>query len=494
MLYDLEKTQVEDWYLKENYKANKSLISEFIGVNEIGASTTKEVASVYPYHIRHILFSVSDSATNYSDNVITEAEATNLWNIANELVDTDYSFGQIADKHSGDTGTAKEYGDIGIVTTTSEYIEEFKLGVYAYDAIFNPDHSATNTNIQSGLGVTSKRKGADNLVGAKTIEETFEQIGLATVPFRAFAAIGDTADLEKDSADYEVNDGNEHYFPRNVYWNLYCNLHQPFVVTDEALAKSDEDLVAAGILKAETVATFANIFGGSRFVPAEDLGLKEQIGDHKVLVDNKGRVVIGARGSYGIHFMIMHKSIYDFKQGGSATAESSLDEYYTPFMPGDVNYPKYNGVDKTDTFVSYYKNADTKTYSERSEKVKSAIRGFDSTYDYRLYLDFVGDSSVTFRFNGVEDKNLGTKIAKMIENKQKNNLSSRGYDLQNSWTTYIERIEAQNADRIEAIMDPEHAGKATNDFRLIPEGCAIGFKNTTKGAEWNKGGYCYYAK
>lgn len=498
-LYELEKTEVEDWYLKENYKladAKKSLINEFIGVSDLGASTKKKVEPAYPYHIRHILASIADSSTNFSNNVITQQESEDLWEIVNMLSDVDYSFGEIARRKSGDSGSAAEYGDMGIMTTSSSYIEEFKLAIYAFDAIYNDEHAGNNAVIQNGLGINANRKGQDNLLGAKTIGQTFQSdIGLAAVPYRAFAVIGDSADLVKDENGYVVNEDNAAYYPRNIYWNKYCNLHQPFVITDDELTNTDAQLVAAGLLKDETAASFASTFANTRFVSSVTLGLDEYIGNCKVLVGNQNRVIIGARGSYGIHFMIMQKSIYDYKEGGTSTQDVSLEEYYTPFIPGDANYPKYVSqskyYDKENTFIDYYSTSDTSVYTARANKVKDALKEFDSTYNYRLYLDFIGEAGVTFTFNGVEDKNLGTRIADMINTKQLNNVSNREKDLQSSWTTYIERIELQESDRVEAIIS---GSKATNEFRLIPEGCAIGYKGAEKGAEWAEGGYCYYAK
>ncbi len=477
-LFDLEKEQVEDWYLKQSYQrsSDKTLIQEFIGVDDTGAEVPSNVAAAYPIHIRHILASIGDDATRFYNNVISEEEAKTLWNIVGGLADEDYTFGDVALRYSGDSGSAAEFGDMGIMTPTSPYVAEFKLGVYAYETIFA--NHPENTTIEDGLLVNNTIEGR-----TKTIKEEFNDIGLATVPLRAFYQINKFADVTKDDAGQKVNDGNEHYYPRNIYWNLYCNLHQPFVVTDENLKEAGD----AGL--------DASFFDNSRFVDASTFGLDSKIGSHKVLVDNKGRLIIGARGQYGIHFMIVQKSIYDFREGGEETNLTSLEEYYTPYIPGDANYPKYlvDGelVNKENTFIDYYSTNDVTVYTTRANKVKDAITSFDKTYDYRIYTDFIGDSTVHFIFNGEEDLNLGEKIAELIQSKMEDNFVSRDNSLTNEWRSYIELIELQNANRIEMV--PAGGGKAVdNNYRLIPEGCAIGYQDAEKtGDEWKEGGYCY---
>jgi len=515
-LYEVEKEQVEDWYLKESYKRsnNKTLISEFIGVDKDGASTDKGVAPAYPYHIRHILASISDSGTNFYNNVITQDEAKTLWKIVGGLVDTDYTFGDVALRYSGDSGSAAEYGDVGIMTTSTSFVNEFKLGIYAYDALINHNGNQ-NQVINKGLGLNDTVLGRDHTVkeyllahaetndyykGDTKVKDaepmyydngTHQKLaGLSLVPFKAFFAIDKFSEVTKDEAGFTVNNGNEHYYPRNIYWNNYVNLHEPFLVTNDSL--KDES-----IFTADDNTYFNDVFNGSetRFVDSSTLGIDSIIGTKKVLCDNKGRIIIGARGQYGVHFMIMQKSIFDYCEGGTSHAAPSLDEYYTPYIPGDANYPKYNngGVmeDKKNTYIDYYSSNDTSVFNTRASKVKEAIKGFDETYSYRIYKDFIGDGAV-YKFNGVADLNLGTAIENYIKAKVNNNYESRKDSLATSWRSYLELINLEYASRIDMVDSLVVDGKAGNDFKLIPEGCAIGFKKANKtGAEWEEGGYCY---
>ena len=45
-------------------------------------------------------------------------------------------------------------------------------------------------------------------------------------------------------------------------------------------------------------------------------------------VDEKGNVIIGVRSEFGIHLMIVERSVYEWTSNGT-----TLDQYYTTFTP-----------------------------------------------------------------------------------------------------------------------------------------------------------------
>ncbi|MCD8203877.1 MAG: hypothetical protein LUB56_01990, partial [Coprobacillus sp.] len=204
-----------------------------------------------------------------------------------------------------------------------------------------------------------------------------------------------------------------------------------------------------------------------------------------VLCDEEGNVIIGVRSEYGIHLMIIQKSIYDYNEGEGS--EPSLEEYYTTFVPGDDEYPTYtdeNGVkqDKKTYVTSVLETSDQSIYKERANSVESLITSFDSTYSYRLYEYFLESGSI--KYNTLEGQtNIGDQIERMIKVTREKNLWDAEKSLNDTWREYLEMLEAQTEER-------------ETESRLVDTGCVIGFKHAndssyTSASDWEKGGKCY---
>ena len=97
-----------------------------------------------PYHVSHILVKLEDgSGTNYADGVVSEANAKKLYDVVDALANSEDSFSTIAKQYSEDTGSAKLSGDLGIMDTSTSFVNEFKLGVYAYENYYGKDAAET---------------------------------------------------------------------------------------------------------------------------------------------------------------------------------------------------------------------------------------------------------------------------------------------------------------------------------------------------------------
>lgn len=445
-IYAGEKEEIEDWYLKENLETLKA---EYLGVDGSGAKVTSKVSARLPYHIRHILVKVSSGATNFYNGTVSADEAKNLAAVAKALVDGKDTFGQIAYYYSEDTGSAALYGDLGIMDTSTSFVNEFKLGIYAYDAILSG--RTENTTIEAGLGITSDVKA--KLAG-----------GLSYVPYEAIKELGNVKDVTDDDG-IRVNGGNENYYPRNILWNKYLNHHNPFVITNNV--RNPNDLNGETTSVDVTITEAAAGKTGFRYVPGVCATTNQ-----KVLTDEAGRVLIGVRSEHGIHLMVMQKSIYDFD---ATTNGISLNDYYTTYTPADAQYPNVS----VPTYVTYLSNASQSVLNERATKVKDTIKSFDSTYGYRLYNYFLDQYKLTF--NG----DLGEEISNYIAAQQEYNIWTNEKDMAKAWRTYLELLEVQEANRTKE--------------RLIPEVCAIKFRDAynSKGelydADFKEGGQCYYA-
>ncbi len=464
-IYDLEKSQIEDWYFKdEDNKAQ--LTKEFIGVDKDGNATTTDIDSAFPYHIRHILLKVEDGGSDYYNGTVSSAQAKKIATTVSKLADGKQSFGAIALTDSEDTSNTA-YGDVGIMTTqlsgsSLQMVNEFQLGIYTYDAILNTQN--TNETILKGLGVSGDYKDS-----AKSVKDYYlDEIGskITEVPYSAIEELGEYAELETDLDNEKICDGNSILFPRNILWNKYLNRHQVFVISNATQNTTMAALPNEVGAYDTTSAKYALAEDGKcGFRAASEYGISTDA-NMRVLTDEAGRIILGVRSTYGIHLMVMQKSVFEY-------ADGALEKYYTTEVPGSKNYPE-----GAETYVNYVATSAKADYTERAKTVKDKIKGFDATYDYRLYNYMIDGLDV--QFNGSMGKDLGEAISDYIARQKENNLYNHEKGMNGVWETYFELLEAQEANR-------------TSD-RMVSEGCVIGFTEAGHEGLYEKGGACYYAK
>ena len=526
-IYKLEKEVIEDWYYD---KHEESLRSEYIGVDKDGKSTsTTKASSRYPYHIRHILVKVEDGASDFARGTISSSQAKLLSETIQRIAEGKLSFGQIALQYSED-GSASSYGDVGIVTSeassgTLKMVNEFQLGIYAYDAVLSG--RTVNPVLEEGLGFSkniSKELYA-NLTGenpddntVKSVKTVISKLGLGEVPYSKVVELGLAADVEDNSTTgLKVGEGQTALYPRNILWNKYFNKHNAFVITNRTMpvsidVKGAKKADKADVLSQEQAAqnnlTLGKGTTATSYVASEEVthykdANKETIkyadltnfkkvdalsafDNFRVLTDGseEANVIIGVRSQYGIHLMVVQKSVYDFAD------DVSLNEYYTTAVPGDKDYPVTEQGEDKRTYVNFIDSVNKSEYNSRSDTVRNAIKGFDSTYDYRLYdeLSCAGDD--TARQAKFKKDSNGYKLLEQIDNyialQREKNVYDQGEGLAKVWKTYLELLSEQNNYRVDI---PKRG-----DYRLVPEGCKIRFYSTEDpidADEYKEGGACY---
>ena len=501
-IYQAEKQDITEVFLLQH--KDTTLLNEWIGVDKDGNNVGGSAKAVFPYHIRHVLASISGGEGDYVRGTITSTEAKKLGQIMKDLLDVNYTFGRTAMEESGDTGSAEKSGDVGLMTTTTSFVNEFKLGIYAYDALYNQDNAsktAANT-IKNGLGIDnnftfdlSKDTKGIGIEDAWTNASGINGGNIQTVPFGLFYLLNSLAETELDDNGKQVNGGDEHYYPRNVLYNYYLNFHNPFVITYKDIGANglpSDDPVDIGNFPDWAIDT-------TRFVDANIKGVTE-----KVLADKDGNVIIGCRSSHGIHFMIMEKSIYEYDNYDvSDPNKPTLAEYYTSLTPSDPNYPKVaDGEHKGENKASYVTSLPVidegkSDYNTRASEIKSAVQSFDSTYDYRLYEYLLNDlEKDTIKIN-VEG--LKESIDKYISRTRDSNNDNAYKTLNETWRTYTQSVAHQYELRFDwDIADDKDT--VDSSFRNISPRCAVGFAFKSKGGtvtedhEWGKGGFCYNEK
>ena len=477
-IYDKEKEVITNWYADNTNNAEK-LKTEFIGVNADGTKADSKVKSAMPYHIRHILVKVdeaSNSDEKFYKGTISETQAKNLYDTVTTLAGGKYSFAQVAGDYSEDEGSAVKGGDVGIMTNTATsgsltMVNEFQLGLYAYDNLYDANNatSAAADVIKEGLGITDEVK---NALPAAAVE----------VPYEAFVKLGDYAKVTADKDGNKLANGSDRIYPRNIIWNKYLNLHNVFVIKNAKCGATAFD-------SADPAAEFDNLVSADQY----DATLTERFNADGYLTDENGNVIIGVRSTYGIHFMIIEKSMYEY---------DTLADYYTTKLPTDDGYPKdASGKPSKDTYVAYIESQSTEDYKTRSDEIKSKIKAFDSTYDYRLFEYLSG--KVTFHYSESAQELEGL-IDNYISNNRANNNWKQEDGLSKVWRTYTELLQRQEEDRDEwyTTKNSLNGNDSPKLTRLVSEQVAIDFFKlyddpTTNKALYTKfaegGDYYYYA-
>ena len=464
-IYEKEKEVMKNWYA-DNTDNAEALKEEFIGVKADGTSAEDKVKGAMPYHIRHILVKVdeaSDAQAKFYKGTISENQAKLLADTVSTLASGKYTFSQVASMYSED-GSASSGGDVGIMTNAATsgslgMVNEFQLGLYAYDNLYDAANvaDAAADVIKEGLGITDEVK---NALPASAVE----------VPYETFVNLGKYAKVVADKEGNKLANGSVAVYPRNVLWNKYLNLHNVFLIKN--VKKADAKFGAA-----DAASEFANL--ASSTVDSEAPTARFNADGY--LVDENDNVIIGVRSQYGIHFMIIEESMYDYKD---------LATYYSTKLPGEEGY-------SSDSYVGFIQSQSNEDYKKRADDVKSKITTFDATYDYRLYQYL--NTQVTVKFSGAAE-GLGEEIDTYIEKAQENNAFKQVDGLEKVWRTYNELLDVQEENRA-MMFDTVNAQGDTqsNLTRLVSEAVADDFMKLYEGlgdattyAKFAEGGLYYY--
>ena len=438
-IYDKEKTVMQNWFADE-YTAD-DLKEEFLGLNAQGQSTEKDVRSAMPYHIRHILVKVEEAAAaeKFYKGTVSEEQAKKIFDIVQTLAKGEKTFTETALK-SEDTSNEKG-GDVGIVTNVASsvgqtMVNEFRLGLYAYDNIYDTTNAADAAAdiIKQGLGITDDVK---NALPANVVE----------VPYEAFVNLGKYADVTTDANNNKLAGGSTALYPRNIIWNKYFNLHNVFVIKNAK--KADYSTLA------NPKDEFDNLASNTVY----DASLP-RFNAQGYLVDEKGNVIVGVRSQFGIHFMVIEESMYDYAEFAT---------YYDTKLPGEEGYNE-----NARSYVNYIQSSDIADYKTRADDILKNVKSFDKTYDYRLYSYL--KSQVTIEFKDAAE-GLGNKIDEYIKAQKVNNTYKQDEGLAEDWRTYTEMLELQEYNR-DAQYTTKNAitGEVSPLLtRLVPEKVADDF-------------------
>ena len=426
--------------------------------------------SQLPYHVSHILVKLEDSSGKYADGTISEANAKKLYNVVNQIAYGDDSFSTLAhDMFKDDSGSAANGGDLGIMDLSTGYVNEFKLGVYAYENIYAPiikggTNKATGSHIDLGLdtdsnSIVSKYKGA--------VAESFDLDGnLPVIDYSVFAELNKYADVTK-SNNKEVIDSNSLVYPRNIVYNRELNRHSiAFITGDDALKVTEESGVEYKWVEDPSVTASegdtkyfddATNKGYKKIEAKSGTGFVKFNGFAKpilaVKVAGEWQPVICVRagsGDYeGIHFIVINRSA--FTTGIDANGVN-MEEYYTTFYPQQLeSYPKdAEGKDKK-TYVNFASPDQDKTKA-KAEELLNKFKQFDSArLNKYIFKKFCEIENIKIYSN--DNIDLGEKLNNWIDTTLEKADLDKEETWDKTWSEYIDTLTRQGSERSKLVSN-----------------------------------------
>ena len=556
-LFEREKKRFEDDFQTDEMieKMRDGTVSQFKKSDVYGAGSDGYLVEQMPYTISHILVKLG-SATNgeHAQATISEAESRKLGQVIELLAGaklddpktasvTRSPFGNIAQENSEDTGSAAKYGQLDVMDRdqADSFINEFKFGIYTYEAIYNQVNTdpaknayaaAETAHANSGktYALTSKIKFTDSATYTdRSFAQTADEVadGLAegehyvknyfdatkggegsvirTIPYGAAVALAreDVAknDFKIDGTDskmnWDVNGNSATFFPRNILFNKYFNNHKVAVIVPNEIPYNDPSIenVTGGDYTTENFAGVANAqyaaLPGFQYDTSDVLpGL-----GCNALTTEKGQIILavrgGSSGSYeGIHLMVIDRSaLEEYVKIDDDTLSSKMitaDEYSAQKDSANVN--------SLSEFYTIHTPKDTEFPTYTAGDVKSN----KTTYVNQLHAP---ESTYSANAKTLRDKIKGYNSNKdtfmfqqLIEDDQvafmDNPVAKRAQELIESWIrskrnkSVIDAAESFDktwSTYIEYLtaMDEARALNDDGSQRLISETCAIGYNKTS---------------
>ena len=432
---------------------------------EYGRGSNGYLIEKTPYHVSHFLVKFSSTShSEASEFTITKAESQKISQAVkafagasgNNGTDTSgrrMSFGDICFTLPSDDTSATSYGDLGLME--DGYVQEFRLGVYAYDALYNRKHTAADSYASSRPAFTGNKDevqirehvlpSEDDTFGpkAKNTRDYFEQLGIGTIPYGAAVALGYDEVASDPNLGYSVNDGSSTYYPRNVLFNKYFNNRSIAVIGPEKIpfndayeaGLSDKNMTtseAEAFVASEKASFDANkswyrgtyssdyaSLPGFKVNTSDLLDVKSTTGESEnVLTNERGQIILAVKASNGsgnayegLHFIVVNRSALDNFVKYDATAADDTARYtsYNTLEEAKAaGYSETNGESTADiTSLSDYFTVNIPSSSNfpkyAGEKVKSTYVNRVVTSDKNYQEKANKISSAVKDYNSSED-------------------------------------------------------------------------------------------
>lgn len=473
-----------------SYKTDRMYTSKFI------PNMIKDDA---PYHVRHILVKFdSASDTSLYNGVISEQDAKDIYNTVYNLANGQRSFGQVAQTYSEDSGSAENFGDVGVMTTNTSFNSEFKFSVYTYDAYFNPALSAEQKKEveRETIYSTYDKKDASGNFGTedsavRALRNDYKEIAgeyAWGIPYSAAIAMSKYASVTKADSGADVDKAAETYYPRSVIYNNYFNNHGlSFIYLDDASESAFNGLKVNGN-DVYTDSDYKTASASGRFQTVSGISDKLQvkaassdissgrnaaesakISSHKILCDENGNPILvtrpqsgtGDSGYAGLHFIVIQYDPFTTLKDSIDTTDGKkirATDYYTLTKPSTTKTDDSIG----NTYVGYIASTDPDFYTSRVTSFKSTI---DSCYPnieydrFKYYLDaaehptaqnkYADISNTDVNENGItvsfpEGSELESQILTYVDQQILTSTDATERSYRATWDTYTRMLKRAN--------------------------------------------------
>ena len=521
--YERMKTTVEEQYF-ENFsdyqKDSSDSTADLQDEYNLLYGTNGYIQNKVPYHIRHILVQVDASQDyGYSRGHISSDDAHQIYQVVTALANGT-SFADTANLYTDDTGnedssTGTLNGGEYIMDSSTSFVNEFKLGIYTYDLLLSDNGYESDTNYETKL---------DNLHIPGSVKDTLTDFGVNWIPYDIILELERVKD-QTTANGVTVNDNDEDYYPRNIYFNKYFQNRNVAFITDEALLddsqlgyESDyssfkgDNWAKVGMDKrndkvsGNTVYSDVNEEGHYITSGVQSTNLDDTQKDNfqeitingvtkNVLCDQNGNPIMVVRNqesSSGIHFIVIERSAFDTT---GATQEepykATIEEYYAPVTPKEIDginpdtqrpywttdgtFPVYtdNGVTlPKQTYVQTEVvrsesdvNNTVGNYSTRVSTLRTSIETSIDTYDTFKWLN----PDYEISLNDIAGQDIQSMVETYINKETRASEDTAAQSLEDSWMSYANSIVQQNRQR-QYMLLPEVLARHFGEANLYVQG------------------------
>lgn len=522
--YERMQTTVEEQYF-ENFsdyqKDSSDSTADLQDEYNLLYGTNGYIQNKVPYHIRHILVQVDASQDyGYSRGHISSDDAHQIYQVVTALVNGT-SFADTANLYTDDTGnedssTGTLNGGEYIMDSSTSFVNEFKLGIYTYDLLLSENGYESDTNYKTKL---------DNLHIPGSVKDTLTDFGVSWIPYDIILELERVKD-QTTANGVTVNDNDEDYYPRNIYFNKYFQNRNVAFITDEALLTDNQlgyttkdyssftgdNWTTVGMDKrndkvsGNTVYSDVNEEGHYITSGVQSTNLDDTQKDNfqeitingvtkNVLCDQNGNPIMVVRNqesSSGIHFIVIERSAFDTT---GATQEepykATIEEYYAPVTPKEIDgidsdtqrpywttdgtFPVYtdNGVTlPKQTYVQTEVvrsdsdvNNTVGNYSARVSTLRTSIETSIDTYDTFKWLN----PNYEISLNDIAGQDIQSMVETYINKETRASEDTAAQSLEDSWMSYANSIVQQNRQR-QYMLLPEVLARHFGEANLYVQG------------------------
>lgn len=377
-----DMVELRDYY---QYELQKTRIGTKFYNDNREAFAQEWLSQASPYHVRHILLSLSDTSISLYNDTITETEAktfaSTLGRLAQGTLETQYFRVVAASNANGDSTARNAQGDLGIMDEYTGFVSEFKLGVYAYETYTAP--LANQAAIKANFGIPASL-------------DAYYEDGFTAVPLSVFTLLGQVADITKDGSNADLTLEN---YPRNKLFNYYFNKRVvQFIEVDST------DLTNVPYVEVDFIAGQPST---------------------KILTDNNNNPILMIRSQFGVHLVVLEKSPY----------AADAVNYFTKLLDSDANYTTYVELDP----AAHESEVDGRIKNFLNYGYGSGTTAAEQKFtDYRLYEHYLAASDIE-----IADATLAANVTTLIANSRNYKQAQINDSIYVTWANYVRSLERE---------------------------------------------------